>query len=777
MSQICSVLYRVSELLQFCSPTTWISSSSKGESKKVVVARSTWKALYRCRLHIPPITISMAILILNIRGTYIGADMSGPIRSETITLMGFQLIAKMHELLIIASLGLIILHIVRHELIFGSGLPLGLIGSGLSFGSVIFFFTKEFWGAATYVKRPGHRLRRLGFLTLLLVAGALAAFAGPSSATLLVPKAQVWPSGGTNFYLNATVDQLWPDQLSGDSADLRQHCTAESSANSAICPAGGYASLREHWGRMNFTNFYHRDVPSYAKKLSGSEFYWPVHSPASAVPPMYALGNSRIDQDLDSNTFLVQPHAAAVTILQQIASDWWKALTSRIGTADDLIDDRNVRAHVPSAITSVRCSGPQNLSESDNRVRFPSIDGRFTYSDHLEFTILNLNSTPVDHLRFSWVHLPDEFGTVSIGGLFESPWKAGSRVVLGCSAQSGWVPTTVSTDEYTFWTGWYTWGIDFGGRAPAWSATPVGMNLSRTNGRIALSTEWLQLLSPPAPEIARPEVDWEPSTIEEIFATAGLAEIDTTSELTATEIWNQQDVSGTGRTPFIEAIISSILVDGISRTGSSYAFNTEGPSSSWPISSYEPLPNFDGLLLAGKPALKQPEVPASDFTTLHVEMEITGFAFRVSLAGYLSMAVLGTHILMAVVHTIWILVYGQTSASWNSVSELIALSQNSEPAPISLANTGGGIERSKTYAQIARIRVKCSDKESPDDEQVQLAFDQMKLRAPRTWPHRPLGSDISLEPHGRSASRERFLAPELRDRRDFTRLRVNHAYS
>lgn len=47
-----------------------------------------------------------------------------------------QIAAKVQELLIVGSVGSVIFHVLRSELVFGDGMPLGLLVSGFSFSQV-----------------------------------------------------------------------------------------------------------------------------------------------------------------------------------------------------------------------------------------------------------------------------------------------------------------------------------------------------------------------------------------------------------------------------------------------------------------------------------------------------------------------------------------------------------------------------------------------------------------------------------------------------------------
>ncbi|RMZ75821.1 hypothetical protein DV737_g5127, partial [Chaetothyriales sp. CBS 132003] len=619
--------------------------------------------------------------------------------------MFLQLAAKAQELCIVASLAFIVQHSVRNELLFGDGLPLGLIGSGLSFSSLGFFFTKEFYGAIRYITAHSKRSRQVAFISLLIIAGLTGTLAGPASAVLLVPQTRQWPSGGTQFFLPASEASFWPADLTGAMPALEQLCSNDSSTDVAVCPAGGFRSLSEHWRRLNYTNFEQQNVPSYAKNISGSDFYWPVHSPHSLLAPLYSMGNIRRGT---SSTFLVQPHAAAATILQQTTLDWWTALTSPGRTKASLIDDRQVVTHARSAIVSTRCAQPIVLAAADKTIPMPVVDGRFNFGRSLNFIGNNISVTPTRHPRFIWVHLPIEYGAASIGAVFQSPWSDAntSRVAIGCTVQTGWVPTNVQTDSYTFWTGWYPWNVSFGERTPAWSQA----SNAPTNGRIALGDAWLDLLTPSiSSDIDSSGEDWQPSTIESILDSVDITSADASRDASSLlRDWSLSDRNDRGRTAYIECLISSILVDGLSRAGSALIFDSSnGSPSRWPFAWYQRLPNFAHLILNGRgthAALQPPAGPPDSFVTLQSTMAISGFSLQLSLSAILAMVVLLTHIIMATTHIAWILINRHTSNSWSTVSELIALAQNSQPAFDTLANTSSGVQCSATFSRLAKIR-------------------------------------------------------------------------
>lgn len=91
------------------------------EAKKVPVSGFKILLLWQCLVHLLPISVTVAILFINLRGVYVGVDFPGLIKSDTIALMLLQISAKVHEIVIVASLSQIILHVVRYELLHRDG--------------------------------------------------------------------------------------------------------------------------------------------------------------------------------------------------------------------------------------------------------------------------------------------------------------------------------------------------------------------------------------------------------------------------------------------------------------------------------------------------------------------------------------------------------------------------------------------------------------------------------------------------------------------------------
>ena len=170
------------------------------EPIKVAIRKSYTIAILRGIIHVLPISFALAEIILNWNTYYVGAF---PYNQAV-----YQLLAKIHEILIQASLATVILAYLRHELAFGNGLPLGALVSGLQISQFAYLWSMEFWGTIRSATLTAWRKVKL--LIVIITCFTVAILAGPSSAVLLIPRLDYWPAGSTDIWINATFDDLYP---------------------------------------------------------------------------------------------------------------------------------------------------------------------------------------------------------------------------------------------------------------------------------------------------------------------------------------------------------------------------------------------------------------------------------------------------------------------------------------------------------------------------------------------------------------------------------------
>ncbi|KAL8678292.1 MAG: hypothetical protein Q9186_005342 [Xanthomendoza sp. 1 TL-2023] len=484
------------------------------EKKKIVINQSFKLALARCSVHILPVLVSITILIVNTKQVFIGIDFNSSIKSVTVNLALLQTAAKLQELLIVASLATVAFQLLRHELVHGDGLPLGLLAAGFDFTKLSYFWSPELMGSLKNAFSRPSKFRRLALITFLIIAGALAALVGPSCAVLLIPQPQDWPAGGTMLYLNGTQEEIWPTKLAAKHLSTKELCTSADATENGLCPSGGYYSLWAHYARVN-PQTYQDVVPGYARLLSGNDYYWSLDS--SPPVPVRSISIGILG---NKDATFIQARYSVSIILDRLMQEWWHVLRSKRAIKDDNVENRAAVAHLRNPMTNVQCSEVQNLSRSDQTVLFPTRDPSAAAA---KLAMSRFDMEPSQHLRFSWVRLPEQANTVSTGALFQSPWTQDntSRIVIGCTVQARWVPAQIHTDAYSFWQGWYPKNISFEAAYPSTTHALLDGS-SNEKDAIAVDEDWLASLTPAVGKGRPGYQDWQPTTMEGILSSAHL---------------------------------------------------------------------------------------------------------------------------------------------------------------------------------------------------------------------------------------------------------------
>jgi hypothetical protein len=149
----------------------------------------------------------------------------------------------------VGSLGTTLFGIIRHQALSNTGVPLGLLGAGIRFSQLSYFWSPAYlFGAMGIVSW----LKRLLTMAFIAVCGLLAVTAGPASALLMIPALRdQWPAGSTGFWLVGTKDSLWPDHLTLEHIG-GEMCRSPTSDNLTLSPLQmsgciwhGYSELAE----------------------------------------------------------------------------------------------------------------------------------------------------------------------------------------------------------------------------------------------------------------------------------------------------------------------------------------------------------------------------------------------------------------------------------------------------------------------------------------------------------------------------------------------------
>ncbi len=635
-------------------------SNIKSEVRKEVITKSFLLALCKCGVHFLPAAASITMLYINIKGYWIGAQMVGFRGESSVAIALLQLTAKIQELLIVASLATALLDILRFELLYGCGVPLGLLGSGITFTQISYFWSPDFLGALRY--GVSERKKKFRLCAALLLAGALAITAGPASAVLMIPRQQTWTADTLDFYLNGTKDDFWPSRLTYESHVQDwgvSNCQGSEATSTAVCPAGGYHSLRDHFTASTIYDV--NNVIHDIHNPQANQIRTDIDSPLEQVPTHTIFGNIR---GLSTETWSFTTHAATDR-LQKLLTDVWQSAIFQMRY--DVLNDRSryeffstststVQTQIP--VVRVGCAPAQNLSEGETDIEFPIMPA-FDYwssATNLSLPEILLNARRQDHAKITWVNLPPAFGTTTAGTIVELPWDARTptRVAFGCSIDARWTDSITSYD----------------GQAPHEArilhTRPHGVDReflpdSSHWKSIVVDPDWLAALSPPVPKNDPGYEPWGPSTMESIFNATGLptwaSSQKNLSSTNQTYVWNNH---GPSAIIFTEYVVATVFADGLSRVGSFRIYNTTvSPETSWLVQNYTNVLNdniLDSVLSWGGQQVLLPALPSDRFTILRTIEHIYGYCYKSSSASdYFAIILILTHLIIALSHTIWVL--------------------------------------------------------------------------------------------------------------------------
>jgi hypothetical protein len=138
---------------------------------------------------------------------------------QDVVLQALQFVVKAHEILMTMSLGDIVLHRIRWDLIVRLGVPFGLLSSAYQLGDLGYLFSPEFRASVWRPSSHDPSFSRLTLSLLVLVSSLLSLVVGPSSGVLFIPKLSWWPLkkpfGRTTlrlFISNSSQELCWPSE-------------------------------------------------------------------------------------------------------------------------------------------------------------------------------------------------------------------------------------------------------------------------------------------------------------------------------------------------------------------------------------------------------------------------------------------------------------------------------------------------------------------------------------------------------------------------------------
>jgi hypothetical protein len=175
------------------------------EQRKVAVYQSRRMAALNSLLHIIPLAVAGTLLGLHWSKYWVG-----PVSDDATSL---QFAAKLHELLMQASLVDVLLCIIRSQALNGY-LPLGALAGAAQAPQLSYLWSLDFFSALVAPSRTFKLLHKLIFMLSTTALLFMTAVVGPSSAILMISRPGMTHMQNTTVrYLNVSEADLFPTQM------------------------------------------------------------------------------------------------------------------------------------------------------------------------------------------------------------------------------------------------------------------------------------------------------------------------------------------------------------------------------------------------------------------------------------------------------------------------------------------------------------------------------------------------------------------------------------
>ncbi|KAH7072443.1 hypothetical protein FB567DRAFT_554114 [Paraphoma chrysanthemicola] len=661
-----------------------------GEIPKVIVKNSYFAALLSVRVHVPSVTIT-AFLI---------------------------------EVVIVSSLTAIIVDLLRYHLLH-DGLRLDFLGSGFSLAYPTWLRSVFTTGRGSssrsnsprapsrgrYVLSLALNIIRSQSILLICLVGltGLANTVGPASALLFQP-IQLWRKvSSTNFYLNGLEDDLWPSNLTQNHTGPTQ--CASSPLHMEFNPCL-HASWRVLLGGLTTLNPIR---PAFDFSIPGaSAFFYP---PGAVIKGNIAMPEYNYTNG-DPDTWAVGPDLGVTSHLAYLGEETVTAFNVATGwrrRLRDFVESRLVLT-TPGKFPVVRtlCAVRIEMTNSVTKLRVPVVNenqfwrARVVHgtgpSVDIDLKDLNLSDWDAFHIsegttlqyRAKWLPLPAEIGNgsaVMVMLMQHSPRTYASVCVIDARWAEG---QTIQSDRAFMWS----WESQPGyqefdplSSLPEWHFERTSMFDPRYaphySRPISVQQPWLDALAPQMPEASIPGTGLVMNTFEALLNQSGHFRA------------SSRDVEY-GNT-MLEYITTLFFLNALSRIGLTHQLEPNNPSSTSLRPEFANKRNFDDGFVGGKDLYEQKNA-SEPYTRAYYEQYRFGTAWAFKSAGqYISMAILGLHVILALAHSVVLCWSRRSSKAWASVNELIVLAYNSATRPRPFKNCSSGIERPRTLKTKVRI--------------------------------------------------------------------------
>jgi hypothetical protein len=174
------------------------------EQRKIAVYQSRRMAALNSLLHVIPLAVAGTLLGLHWSKYWVGVSSNAT---------SLQFAAKVHELLMQASLVDVLLYIIRSQALNGY-LPLGALAGAAQAPQLSYLWSLEFFSAFFAPSKSFGIQQRMIFILSTFALLFMTAVVGPSSAVLMIPRPGITHvQNATIGYLNISQADIFPSQI------------------------------------------------------------------------------------------------------------------------------------------------------------------------------------------------------------------------------------------------------------------------------------------------------------------------------------------------------------------------------------------------------------------------------------------------------------------------------------------------------------------------------------------------------------------------------------
>jgi hypothetical protein len=633
------------------------------EAPKVIADRSKWLAACDQSVHLLPIATTVALLVLNLLQIYIWD--AG--ENQNFKLNSLQFAAKLHEVLMAASLSSIVLHCIQFELLHGNGVPFGGLLAGFQLTNLDSLWSPGLW-ATIFVGTANARRALLAVLIVTLVT--LTAIVGPASAILMLPSLDWWEfqlycdeyyysNNDIRIFIDANESTLWPANINLENY-YSLDCGWDNGTVPIYCPLGTFSTL----------------VDSVSPELLDGSMWWNITVTVETESGEYT---QMLEASMSFGNFVGEDSILTLTQMAPLAADRLLAYVESIFTYPDnapryslSLKNENL---VPAPSTYALCSKQLYSWQNGMLAGVGGSIANVSGSPELVFPLLGGRNWSVPFSRLSdvwdnssksttvWVESPvSETDSPSIGvvygvfknGLFNLTTYYNASVTC-CSVVSSWEPIELYV-------------------------TPDSLFRSPTIDNIISSARNQSYLA--SFEAIKFDIAWAESPIPANETLGALI-----AKLSNGVLYDQD----------IPMAVSAFVNNVLSGLGANLTYVFTGNN----IARYN-VAAFNGF--ANLVTIDTNDNNTSNWTEFKAALLRNGYSY--SIRGFtrrLAASILSAYLMIVVIYMITAISSGWRCLGLQSLIEIIALAMNSTPTK-TLGNTSAGISRFNTYKHIVKVR-------------------------------------------------------------------------